>query len=227
MKNTTKALLASTAIIACIVHAAPSFSQTTVRETVVQSPDGTSDKKTVTEITPGATSVTTTRTTDTKSPDGTVTLHKTVEDTTTTDTRTVNLMDYATAGVLSPDEVGRMLFKIFDADGNGVIDSNEYERHYIIHFSPIQKDTVVTYKTRHNGTTTETTTTTYDNFMNDTRLNAFVNDGKGISAHDFTGKAFNLVDINRDHAIDLKEWQGTYNDFIDSKNKENADINTK
>jgi len=227
MTNQIKALLATTSVLACIVYATPSFSDTTVRETVTESPDATSVQKTVTHTSPDDSSVVTTQTTDVKAPDGTVTLHKTVQDSTTTDTRTVNLIDYSNAGVLSPDEVGRMLFKIFDADGNGVIDSNEYERHYIVNFSPIEKNTVVTYKTHHGDVTKETTTTTYENFMRDTRLNDFVNNGKGISAHEFTGQAFNQADINRDHGIDLKEFQGTYNARIDAANRENEDINTK
>ena len=146
MINRTKYLLASTALVACIIHTVPSFADTTVQETVTQSPGSTTEKKTVTETTPDSTSVSTTVTTDHQGPDGTVTHYKTEQQDTTTDTRTVNLMDYSNAGVLSPDEVGKMLFKIFDTDGNGIIDSNEYERHYIIHFSPIEKNTVVTYR---------------------------------------------------------------------------------
>ena len=226
MINKTKYLLASTALVACMMHIAPSFADTTVRETVTQSPDGTSEKKTVTETTPGSTSVSTTVTTDHQGTDGTETHYKTEEHTTTTDSRTVNLMDYSNAGVLSPDEVGKMLFKIFDTDGNGVIDSNEYERHVIIKFSPMEKNTVVTYRLDRNGETKETTTT-YENFMQGTRLMDFNNSGKGISPHEFTGMDFNAVDVNHDHAVDLKEWQGTYNASIDKANRDKADINNK
>ena len=169
----------------------------------------------------------TTVTTDHQGTDGTETHYKTEEHTTTTDTRTINLMDYSNAGVLSPDEVGKMLFKIFDADGNGVIDSNEYERHVIIKFSPMEKNTVVTYRLNNDGETKETTTTTYETFMRDTRLMDFNNNGKGISPHEFTGQDFLAVDVNRDHAIDLKEWQGTYNASIDKANRDKADINSK
>jgi len=227
MVNRTKYLLASAALTACVIYITPAFCDMTVQDTVTQAPGSTSEKKTVTETTPDSTSVSTTVTTDQQGTNGTVTHSKTETQDTTTDTRTVNLMDYTTDGVLSPDEVGKMLFKIFDADGNGVIDSNEYERHYIIHFSPIEKNTVVTYRLNNGETTKETTTTTYDTFMRGTRLVDFDNNGKGISAHEFAGKSFNLVDINRDHAIDLKEWQGTYNASIDQANKANADINLK
>jgi len=227
MINRTKYLLASTALMACLIHISPAFSDTTIQETTTQAPGSTTEKKTVTETTPDSTSVSTTVTTDHQGPDGTVTHYKTEQQDTTTDTRVINLMDYSNAGVLSPDEVGKMLFKIFDADGNGVIDSNEYERHVIINFSPMEKNTVVAYRLNHDGETKETTTTTYETFMHDTRLIDFNNNGKGISPHEFTGKAFNLVDINRDHAIDLKEWQGTYNAAIDQANKDKADINSK
>jgi hypothetical protein len=225
MINKTKYLLASTAIMACMIHIAPAFSDTTVQETTTVAPGSTTEKKTVTETTPDSTSVSTTVTTDHQGTDGTETHYKTEQHTTTTDTRTVNLMDYSNAGVLSPDEVGKMLFKIFDADGNGVIDSNEYERHISINFSPLEKNTIVTYKLDRNGETKETTVT-YENFMQNTRLMDFNNNGKGISPHEFTGMDFMAVDVNRDHAIDLKEWQGTYNATIDKKNKENAGTNT-
>lgn len=228
MINKTKyLLLASTALVACMIRLSPAFADTTVQETVTQSPDGTSEKKTVTETTPDSTSVNTTVTTDQQGPDGTVTHYKTEQQDTTTDTRVVNLMDYSNAGVLSPDEVGKMLFKIFDADGNGVIDSNEYERHVIIKFSPMEKNTVVTYRLNRDGETKETTTTTYETFMRGTRLMDFNNNGKGVSPHEFTGMDFMAVDVNHDHAIDLKEWQGTYNASIDKANRDKADINNK
>ena len=224
MMNRAKYLVASTAIAACL-QAIPALSDTTVQETVTQSPDGTTAKKTVTETTPGSTSVSTTVTADQKGADGTVTHYKSEQVDTTTETRSVNLMDYSNAGVLTTGEVGRMLFKIFDADNNNVIDSNEYERHYIVNFLPIEKNTVVTYKFDRGGETKQTTTTTYETFMHDTRLTAFNNNGKGISAHEFAGDSFNIVDINRDHALDTKEWQGTYNASIDRANKANVDIN--
>ena len=226
MINRTKYLLASTAITACMMQATPSLSDTTVQETVTQTPDATTQKKTVTETAPGSTAVSTTVTTDQKGADGTVTHYKSEQYDTTTDTRTVNLMDYSDAGVLTTNEVGKMLFKIFDADKNNVIDSNEYERHYIVNFSPMEKNTVVTYKFNRGGETKETTTTTYDTFMHDTRLTDFNND-KAISAHEFADMSFNLADVNRDHAIDLKEWQGTYDASVDRANKANADINNK
>jgi len=225
MINKTKYLLASTALVACMIHIAPSFADTTVQETVTQSPDGTTEKKTVTETAPGSTSVSTTVTTDQQGTDGTETHYKTEQHNMITDTRVVNLMDYSNAGVLSPDEVGKMLFKIFDADGNGVIDNNEYERHVIVKFSPMEKNTVVTYRLNHDGETKETTTTTYETFMRGTRLMDFNSSGKGISPHEFTGMDFLAVDVNRDHAIDLKEWQGTYNATIDKANRDKADLN--
>jgi len=226
MINKTKYLLASTAIMACMIYAAPSFADTTVKETVTESPDSVMSKKTVTETTPGSTSVSTTVTTDHQGTDGTETHYKTEQHTTTTDTRTVNLMDFDEnkSGVLSADKVGRMLFKIFDTDGNGVIDSNEYEHHVNITILPAEKNTTVTYTLDDNGETR--TTTTYETFMQGTRLASFSNNGKGMSPHDFTGQDFLAVDVNRDHAIDLKEWQGTYIASIDKKNKENAGTNT-
>jgi hypothetical protein len=225
MINKTKYLLASTAIMACMLHAAPSSADTTVKETVTESPDSTTVKKTVTQTTPDTTSVHTTVTTDKQGTDGTETHYKTEEHTTTTDSRTVNLMDFDMdkSGILSADKVGRMLFKIFDTDGNGVVDNNEYEHHVNVTVLPVEKNTTVTYTLDDKGETKKTTT--YETFMQGTRLASFGNNGKGMSPHEFTGQDFIAVDVNRDHAIDLKEWQGTYIASIDKKNKENARAN--
>jgi len=226
MTNKTKYLLAATALVACMIHISPAFSDTTVQETTTVAPGSTTEKKTVTETTPDSTSVSTTVTTDHQGTDGTETHYKTEEHTTTTDTRTVNLMDFDTekSGVISADKVGRALFKIFDTDGNGVIDSNEYEHHVNVTIVPAEKNTTVTYTL--DGNTETKTTTTYETFMQGTRLANFSNNGKGMSPHDFTGQDFIAVDVNRDHVIDLKEWQGTYIASIDKKNKENAGTNT-
>ena len=228
MLHKTKYFLASTALLACMLQSAPSFSDTTVQETDTTGPGSTMEKKTVTETTPNSTSVSTTVTTDKVGTDGTETHWQTEEHNTISDTHVINLMDYSNAGVLSTDEVGRMLFKIFDTDGNGVIDSNEYEHHVIVTILPMEKNTVVTYKLDHDGetqTTTTTTTNTYDTFMQGTRLINFNNNSKGISPHEFTGMDFLAADVNRDHAIDLKEWQGTYNASIDKANKDKANLN--
>jgi hypothetical protein len=151
----------------------------------------------------------------------TTTTTKTV---TTTDPRVISLADFNKNGVMSRDEVGRALFKLFDTDGNGVIDSNEYERKIIISFAPMERSTVVTYDVDSDGNV-EKTQRTYETFMHDTLLSRFDNNKEGISAHELIGRDFNDVDVNHDHQVDLKEWQGTYIASIDAANRVKADLN--
>ncbi|MFH1158459.1 MAG: hypothetical protein V1721_06210 [Pseudomonadota bacterium] len=218
----TKYLLASTALLACMLQAAPSFGDTVVRETVTESPGSTTVKKTVTETMPDSTTVHTTVTTEQPG-------------TTTTETRwrTTKPGEYAidfmgfdlnNDGVMSRDEIGQMLFRLYDTDNNNVIDNNEYERRNVVTVMPMQKDTVVTYDFDGDGQPDETTYT-YETFMQDTMLARFDMNHDGLSAHEFTDLNFLAADVNRDHAIDLKEWQGTYTSSIDKANKLKARLN--
>ncbi len=197
-----RSLLATVAITACMMYATPSFSDTVVHETVTETTGQP---------------VTTTTETQTQTDEQLVSGGE---------THVYHLSDFDINhnGILSTSEVGKILFKVFDADGNGVIDNNEYERRVIISIAPVEKDTVVTYSFNNNGRV-EKITRTNESFMEDSRLALFNNKREGLSAHEFTGQDFLAVDVNRDHAIDLKEWQGTYIASIDKKNKESASIN--
>lgn len=209
----TKYLLASTALLACMLHTAPSFSATVVNETVTESPAGTTVKKTVTE-TSGDSSTTETywKTIETSLP--------------AVGTRTFNFMDFDLNhdGVLSINEVGKMLFKLYDTDGNGVIDNNEYERRAVLTVVPMQKNTTVSYDLDGDGIA-DVTKYTYETFMQDTLLTRFDKNRDGLSPHEFTGLDFLAADVNHDKVIDLKEWQGSYIASIDKLNKENARFN--
>src|SRR5882724_3912329 len=57
-------LLASTALVVCLLHAAPARADVLVKETVTETPGTTTIKKTVTETAPDSTSVHTTVTTE-------------------------------------------------------------------------------------------------------------------------------------------------------------------
>jgi hypothetical protein len=225
MKNN---LLASTALAACLAYADPSLADTLTSKTVIESPGATTTvNKTVTESAPGETSVHTTVTTQTPATSRTETHWKTEEHSlAATGTRVVNFMDFDMNkdGVLSRDEVGRMLFKLYDTDGNEVVDNIEYERRAVVTIMPMEKNTVVTYDFDGDGRPDETKYT-YETFTRDTLLTRFDKNKDGLSPHEFMGMYFLSADVNDDKVVDLKEWQGSYNTVIDKANKENARFN--
>jgi hypothetical protein len=224
----TKYLLASTAIMACMLHAVPSYSDTVVHEIVTTSSVGaTVVKKTVTETAPDSTTVHTTVTTDEPGMVRTETHMKTEEHSVTiSGAHVINFMDFDLNkdGVLSRNEIGKMLFKLYDTDGNEIIDNKEYERRSIITVLPMQKDTMVSYDFDGDGKP-DVTKYTYETFAQDTLLSRYDTNKDGLSPHEFTGLDFLAADVNHDHAIDLKEWQGSYISSIDKANKEKARLN--
>lgn len=233
----TKYLLASTALMACMMHAAPSFSDTLVRETVTNSPGGTTTvSKTVTE-TPTGTTVRTT--TETGAAPDTTSVHVTTTTeqpgTTRTETRwrtvehgvrEINFVDFDVNrdGIQSINEVGEMLFKLYDTDNNEVIDNKEYEVRAVVTVMPVQKDVVVSYDFDGDGLADQTKHT-YETFMQNTMLTRYDRNLSGLSPYEFTGLDFMAADVNKDKAIDLKEWQGTYISSIDKANKLKANLN--
>jgi hypothetical protein len=220
-------LLASTALAACLLQAAPSLGDMVTHETVTETPGTTTVRKTVTETTPGSTSVRTTVTSDQPGETKTEVHWRTEEHSVSaTGARIINFMDFDLNkdGILSVNEVGEMLFKLYDTDGNEVIDNNEYERRAVVTVMPMEKNTVVSYDFDGDGKPDETKYT-YETFTRDTLLTRFDKNKDGLSPHEFTGLYFLSADVNRDKAIDLKEWQGSYIASIDKKNKDNARFN--
>ena len=143
-----------------------------------------------------------------------------------TGTRLVNLMDFDANGdgILSTREVGEMLFKLFDGDGNGLIDNVEYEKRNVMSVVPMEKETVVQYDFDNDGLA-DKVERAHETFMEKTLLSRFDLVGEGISPHDFMGKGFLLVDINRSRFIELNEWRGAYDEAINQKNQKQVLFN--
>lgn len=127
-------------------------------------------------------------------------------------------------GVLTLDEIGQTLFKMYDTDGNNIIDNIEYERKSVLTVVPVEKSTVVSYDLDGDGVVDEIKRTD-EVFMRETQLSRFDTNKDGLSPHGFTGRSFLEADINRDKAIDLSEWRGSYIGSIDRYNKEQAQFN--
>lgn len=209
-------------LAACLAYAAPSFADTvTTKETVVHDPaTGTSmTKETVTSTTTPPMPADATR----------VELHwETTEHTIPTGARGINFLDFDVNKdtVLSLDEIGRMLFKLYDTDGNEVIDNNEYERRAVVTVMPMEKTTTVTYDFDGDGMT-DKVVRSYDTFLRDTQLSRFDANKDGLSPHEFTGDAFLHTDINKDGTVELKEWQSSYIATLDKKLRDDAALNNK
>lgn len=129
-------------------------------------------------------------------------------------------------GMLSRADVGKFLFKLYDTDGNMVIDNIEYERPLILTVLPVERETIVTYDLNGDGTA-DGKEVTYEVYMRETMLSRFSKNEKGLSAHDFTGKTFRNADINKNHFVDIKEWEATYNEALNSQLQRDAEYNRR
>jgi hypothetical protein len=187
----------SVAIIALMIGTAPAFADTAVQKTV-----------TVTTPAVSTSTVTTTNSVSTTGP------------------RAIGLLEFDMNSdkILSRDEVGHTLFKLYDTDDNNVIDNNEYERRLLVTVKPVEKSTTVSYDFDGDGIADKTQITD-EVFMRETLLTRLDTNKDGLSAHEFADRDFMAADVNKDHAIDLKEWQGSYNASIDAANKIKASLN--
>lgn len=125
--------------------------------------------------------------------------------------RMVNLNDFDLNRdkLLSRFEVGEMIFKLYDANSNYLLDADEYERKVILTVVPVEKSTTVVYDYNSDGIADKTQ---YSNetFMQDTLLSRFDKDKDGMTPHEFINKDFAAVDTDANKGIDLIEWRDAY-----------------
>jgi hypothetical protein len=119
-------------------------------------------------------------------------------------------------GVLSTPEVGERLFKMYDTDGNEILDNIEFDRKAVLTVAPMEKETVITYDIDGDGTP-EKTDYTYETFVQYTQLARFDANRDGLSPHEFTNREFIVADINNDKAVDMTEWKASYIASLDKK----------
>ena len=142
------------------------------------------------------------------------------------DKKSVRFMDFDMNGdgSLSQDEVGEMLFSIFDRDGNRVIDNVEMEKVGVLSFTPMVKKTVDMVSYDSNGTP-EKVTVTEEEFMKRSQLIKFDKEEDGLTPLDFLGMPFNKVNVRDDGVIDMYEWQRAYAAIIKPLHEENFNYN--
>lgn len=208
----TKYMLASTALVALFLLSGPVRAEVVVHETVTETKDGKTVQRTTTKESaamPG---------------------HKSEmywssdeHSMTPSGARVVNFMDFDLNEdkILSINEVGKMLFKLYDTDGNELIDNNEYERRAVVTIMPIEKNTIVSYDFDGDGFA-DKTKYTYETFIKDTLLTKFDKNRDGLSPHEFMDMTIIEADVNNDKMIDLGEWQGSYIPSVDKINKRKA-----
>ena len=127
-------------------------------------------------------------------------------------------------GALATQKVGDKLFKMYDADGNGVVDNVEYARKALATLVPIERTTTITYDLTGNGVA-DKKETSHERFLRESQLSRFDKNNKGLSARDLLDRNFRQADIDDDKFISLKEWRGAYNAAIDRSNKIQGNLN--
>jgi hypothetical protein len=143
--------------------------------------------------------------------DTVVTKTVTAQQTAAAGSRTINLMnfDLNKNGILSTYEVGEMLFKLFDTDTSGAVDSTEFEFKSVITVAPMEKMTTISYDYDNNGVA-DKTQYTFEKFTQDTQLARFDKNKDGLSPHEFVEKTFAEIDADHNGGTDLVEWRNVY-----------------
>lgn len=212
MKPTFKNLMLSAAVTALVLGASSAMAATTSTTTTTTST--TTGKPVVTTKTQKDTVVSETHWSTTEKP------------VVPNGTRVVNFaeFDFNHDGILSRPEIGEMMFKVYDTDGNQVLDNNEFKRRAVLTVQPVEKTTVISYDFDGDGVIDQTQMT-YEDFMRDTMLSRFDRNADGLSPEEFTGREFMVADINNDKGVDLSEFKASYNAAIDKQLQAKAQVN--
>lgn len=127
-------------------------------------------------------------------------------------------------GALVKQSVGDQLFKMYDADGNGVVDNIEYERRALATIVPVERTTTISYDVTGDGQADQQETTR-ERLLRETLLSRFDERKLGLSANELLDRSFYASDIDGNKFISKKEWQGAYNAAIDRSNRIHGNLN--
>lgn len=227
MTTSTWKLQATGLMAAVMLCGSPAYAQVSVSKTTTVTTPAQIAPATILPMVDSTvnTSVTTTETTPLTT--STKTQWHTEEKTIVADgARIYNTVDFDINGdkILTTSEVGEKLFKMYDVDGNNIIDNNEYERKAVLTVVPVETNTVISYDFDGDGLADKSEVTS-EIFLKKTQLSLFDKNGDGLSPREFTKRGFMQADVNKDKAVDLAEWKGSYNASIDVENKDKALFN--
>ncbi len=127
-------------------------------------------------------------------------------------------------GALVKEAVGDQLFKMYDVDGNGVVDNIEYERRALATVVPVKKVTTVSYDVTGDGVADQKESNE-ERLMRETLLSKFDDRKLGLSANELLDRSFRGSDIDGNKFISRKEWKGAYNAAIDRSNRIQGNLN--
>lgn len=132
----------------------------------------------------------------------------------TKETPEVNNIDFTrfdvnNDGVYTMEEVGEVLFYIFDTDGNHVIDNIEWNNRNFYTITPMEVQSFKFVDSTGDGQV-DSSSYTYDTFYKESGLMKFDKDQNGLSAAEFIGAGYEELDTDQDKMITLKEWQRAY-----------------
>lgn len=113
-------------------------------------------------------------------------------------------------GIYTKDEVGERLFRVFDQDGNHMIDNTEWDVRNVMTIKPMESTTIRTIDYGSDGRVDQATES-YSTFVQQSGLARFASSPDGLSAHDFLDIPFNVVDTSGNYMVELNEWKTAYN----------------
>jgi len=112
-------------------------------------------------------------------------------------------------GSYSMPEVGEVLFNMFDTDGNQSIDNLEWNNENVMTIIPIE-ETTFQYVDYDSDGQTDLQINSYSEFYQASGLMAFDNNADGLSAKEFIGEGFEVLDDDENKLISLEEWKEVY-----------------
>lgn len=133
-------------------------------------------------------------------------------------------LDLNKDGILSRDEVGEKLFKLYDTDNNKMIDNLEIKKKSVWTFIPLEKKELTMIDFDDDGKVDEINEKG-EEFAEKSMLARFDKDRDGLSAEEFLGLSILQLDTNKTKIVELSEWKAAYIARVKALNADNFRYN--